>query len=88
MPKGAREYQIWKKQKLMASQHKDYRKLYFLEAIAQGAMDQGAQGVERMARAGGSGSNPRNMYRDLKAAFGRPKGSPEFDWFNLPTEGR
>ena len=49
---------------------------------ATGAHEQGARGLERMPR----GTASQNAQRALMAAFGRPKGTPDFTWAEIPTK--
>ena len=49
-----------------------------VQEIAQGAMLQGATGVDHLAAAGSHGKHAQNMQRSLIAAFGLPKGAPYF----------
>ena len=62
----------WGQGKLSAKQVVDYMK---------SAEQQGAEGLPRVS----SMNHPQNLHRSLVAAFGKPKGSPDFVWVELPT---
>ena len=66
----------WSKGILSAKQVQEY---------AEGASRQGAVGMDGAARAGSHGKHAQNMHRSLVSLFGRPKGSPEFCWYQIPT---
>ena len=44
--------------------------------------------METLAKIGTHGKHPQNFFRDLKTAFGLPRGAPTdgFDWFELPMK--
>ena len=47
----------------------------------------GARGLDRLAAAGNSGRNPKNMQRAMMSAFGWPTGAPNFVWHDIPMAG-
>ncbi len=51
--------------------------------FASAAAAQGAAGLDRLAHAGGN--HPQNVQRSLLAAFGKPKGAPDFTWAPVRT---
>ena len=57
-----------------------------VQEYAWGATWQGAAGVGRLSRIGNEGRNPQNMHRALLTVFGRPPGSPDFHWAEIPTK--
>ena len=56
-----------------------------VQEYAWGASKQGAVGMSSPAAAGSSGKHAQNIHRSLIALFGRPKGSPEISWYEVPT---
>ena len=66
----------WSKGLISAKQVQDY---------ALGASQQGAVGMDATARAGSSGKHAQHIHRSLVSLFGRPKGAPEFSWYDIPT---
>ena len=58
-----------------------------VQDLAADAARQGAHSLDRMARAGTYGTQPKNLFRDLLALFGKPKGAPPIDWVGLPMQG-
>lgn len=43
--------------------------------------------MDDLAKVGTHGKHPQNLFRDLKRAFGLPRGAPEsFDWYELPMK--
>ena len=57
-----------------------------VQEYASGASQQGASGVDPIASAGNFGKNPQNLQRALLNLFGKPVGSPEISWYNIPTK--
>ena len=58
-----------------------------VQEFAQGAVAQGAHGMEAVAAIAQKGRNPQNLQRDLQRTFGLPKGAPDVFWAVIPTSG-
>ena len=55
-----------------------------VQEFAMAAQGQGARGLEAISAAGASGRNPQNIQQTLVRLFGRPEGSPDFTWAEIP----
>ena len=67
----------WAKGKLSAVQ---------VQELAFAAMPKSEQKLEGLASAGSWGKHPQNVHRSLVSYFGRPAGSPEMVWVDIPTK--
>ena len=59
-----------------------------VQEIALSAMEQGAFGIDHLAKLGKAGSQPGNVFRDLCSALGMPLGAPAMQWVRLPLANR
>ena len=59
-----------------------------MQEIALSAMEQGAFGIDHLAKLGKAGSQPGNVFRDLCSALGMPLGAPAMQWVRLPLANR
>ena len=59
-----------------------------MQEYAHGATEQGATGLERLARMGASGEHAGNLFRDIKKMFGWPSGCAPVAWIQIPTVKR
>ena len=57
-----------------------------VQRYALAAAEQGATGLDPLARAGNYGNNPQNLLRALMGVFEHPRGAPPFDWAEIPTK--
>ena len=56
-----------------------------VQQTALDAQGQGAEGMDGMARLGGTGEHPQNCHRALMNLLGIPSGAPNFYWAMTPT---
>ena len=56
-----------------------------VQEFALCAAQQGACGMERLSRAGSSGSQPQNLQRAILTFVGNPLGAPDFTWVPVQT---